>query len=157
MYRAEYDLKTSINSGDDQEVKHDGFTQQSSKHNSRPEKPKDPTYIDPFEPPPPPPKLQRPHSFDGVNDGPLSAGSANGNSNSYSISRGGHLNGNAKPSANGQIASPSQIRSEKANGRKRDYEHRGSSDEDDAPKRRQADDVTPKLKKRQPKVAAAYR
>ena len=46
--------------------------------------------------------------------------------------------------------------SDYANARKRVYEEESSSDESDTP-RRQEDDVTPKNKRRQPKVAAAYR
>ena len=42
--------------------------------------------------------------------------------------------------------------------RKREYDHRDSSeDERENERRRQADDYTPKLKRRQPKVAEAYR
>ena len=51
--------------------------------------------------------------------------------------------------------STSRFRSDQPAGRKRNYE--SSSDESDAPPRRQEDDVTPKLKRRQPKVAEAYR
>ena len=56
-----------------------------------------------------------------------------------------------------QYHSPIKIHSERLNGRKREYDHRDSSDEGEAPGRRQIDDFTPKLKRRQPKVAEAYR
>ena len=51
--------------------------------------------------------------------------------------------------------SSARLRSELSGSRKRDYE--SSSEDSDAPARRQEDDVTPKLKRRQPKVAEAYR
>ena len=55
--------------------------------------------------------------------------------------------------------SPTQSRSDSVFSRKRSYEQRveSSSDDDDDSPRRQEEDVTPKHKKRQPKVAAAYR
>lgn len=56
-----------------------------------------------------------------------------------------------------QYNSPVKTYSERLNGRKREYDHRDSSDEGEAPGRRQIDDFTPKLKRRQPKVAEAYR
>lgn len=66
-------------------------------------------------------------------------------------------NGYGRYPADGQSQSPIKIRSERSVGRKREYDNRDSSDEDETPRRRQADDVTPKLKRRQPKVDAAYR
>lgn len=57
----------------------------------------------------------------------------------------------------GQFTPPTKLRTDKSNGRKREYDHRDSSEESETPGRRQADDVTPKLKRRQPKVAEAYR
>lgn len=57
----------------------------------------------------------------------------------------------------GHSTSPSKIRSDRSNTRKREYDQRDSSEESETPGRRQADDVTPKLKRRQPKVAEAYR
>lgn len=66
-------------------------------------------------------------------------------------------NGPGRYTADGQPLTPSKVRSERLNGRKREYDSRDSSDESETPRRRQVDDVTPKLKRRQPKVDAAYR
>lgn len=66
-------------------------------------------------------------------------------------------NGYGRYPTDGHSQSPVKIRSERSVGRKREYDNRDSSDEDETPGRRQADDVTPKLKRRQPKVDAAYR
>lgn len=108
-------------------------------------------------PPPPMPFRQQPHP-DGTDGSPLSAGLANVNPFGYSTNGVDHSNGNGNgfftPPTDGQALSPTELRSEKSLSRKR---HRdSSSDEEDAPKRRQEDDYTPKLKKRQPKVAEAY-
>ena len=66
-------------------------------------------------------------------------------------------NGYGRSANEGNSISPTKLRSERSNGRKREYDNRESSDESETPGRRQADDVTPKLKRRQPKVAEAYR
>lgn len=100
---------------------------------------------------------------DGTSGSPPSAGLAlvnpfgsNTNGVDYSNGNGnGNSNGTFSPLTDGQAPSPIESRSEKVLSRKR---HRdSSSDEEDTPKRRQEDDYTPKLKKRQPKVAEAYR
>ena len=96
---------------------------------------------------------------DGTEGSPLSAGTADNNPSGYSTNGVDHSNGNSNgffsPSTDGQAPSPIETRSEKSHSRKR---YRDSpSDEEDTPKRRQEDDYTPKLKKRQPKVAEAYR
>ena len=65
------------------------------------------------------------------------------------------VNGIFSPPTDGQASSPTETRSEKSLGRKRPRD--SSSDEEDTLRRRQEDDYTPKLRKRQPKVAAAYR
>ena len=96
---------------------------------------------------------------DGTDGSPLSAGTANVKPFGYSTNGADHSNGNSNgffsPSTDGQAPSPMEVRSEKSHNRKR---HRdSSSDEEDTPKRRQEDDYTLKLKKRQPKVAEAYR
>lgn len=111
---------------------------------------------DPFEPPPPPAHLRKLSSYDGAADGLQPAGSPNGqvNGNGISVSHGS--NGNGKSHSNGQSGSPSRRRSDAVNGCKREPEE-ALSDEDNTPKRRQADDTKSKLRKRQPKVAAAYR
>ncbi|KAL8719272.1 MAG: hypothetical protein Q9225_003702 [Loekoesia sp. 1 TL-2023] len=95
--------------------------------------------LDPFEPPPPPAHLQKPASYDGTCEDPLSAGSPNGHPHGNGFFDPHHRNG-----------------SDAANGRKRDHDQQVVSDEDHTPKRRQVDDTKSKLKKRQPKVAAAY-
>ena len=54
--------------------------------------------------------------------------------------------------------SPLKLRTERSYSQRMEYKIReDSSDEDETARRRQADDVTPKLKRRQPKVAEAYR
>lgn len=98
---------------------------------------------------------------DGTVGSPLSAGLASVNPLGYNTNdvdhsnSNGNVNGYFSPATDGQAPSPIELRSEKSLSRKR---HRGSSfGEEDTPKRRQEDDFTPKLKKRQPKVAEAYR
>lgn len=49
------------------------------------------------------------------------------------------------------------MRPESFGNRKRGYDERSSSEESEEAARRQDDDITPKLKRRQPKVAEAYR
>ncbi|KAL8772677.1 MAG: hypothetical protein Q9209_002338 [Squamulea sp. 1 TL-2023] len=111
---------------------------------------------DPFEPPPPPGHLRKLSSYDGAADCPLLAGSANGQVNGIGMSGLHGSNGNGRSYSNGQSDSPNRRRSDAANGRKREPEQ-VLSDEDNTPKRRQADDTKSKLRKRQPRVAAAYR
>ncbi|KAL8784838.1 MAG: hypothetical protein Q9213_003742 [Squamulea squamosa] len=111
---------------------------------------------DPFEPPPPPGHLRKLSSYDGAADSPLPAGSLNEQINGNGVSGLHGSNGNGRSYSIGQSDSPNRRRSDAANGRKRDPEQ-VLSDEDNTPKRRQADDTKSKLKKRQPKVAAAYR
>ena len=99
-------------------------------------------------------------SFPEATDGsPQSATMTDIDSPRYSPNGVDHSNGNSNglfsPSTDVQAPSPIEIRSEKSGSRKR---HRESpTDEDETPKRRQDDDYTPKHKKRQPKVAEAYR
>ncbi|KAL8653044.1 MAG: hypothetical protein Q9210_002332 [Variospora velana] len=108
--------------------------------------------LDPFEPPPPPAHLRKAASYDGANEDGLAAGSLNGHVNGNS-----HSNGNGRSYSNDHPASPTRVRSDAINGRKRDHDHGVLSEDDNTPKRRQADDTKSKLKKRaQPKVAAAY-
>ncbi len=102
--------------------------------------------LDPFEPPPPPPQLGKPASFDGVSED-LNGHHANGNGTA-----------NGRSSSMDHSGSPSTLRHDSANGRKRYADDEALSEEDNTPKRRQADDTKSKLKKRQQaKVAAAYR
>ena len=110
-------------------------------------------------PPPPPPPGRRPSWYDGPNSSPISVDTSlpkrpntileNPFSNSGSQ--------NFHPS-DSHVMSPMRLRAERSYSLKREYSHRDeSSDEDETARRRQADDVTPKLKRRQPKVAEAYR
>ncbi|KAL8730691.1 MAG: hypothetical protein Q9166_003883 [cf. Caloplaca sp. 2 TL-2023] len=107
---------------------------------------------DPFEPPPPPAHHRKPSSYDGAADGALPAGSPNGQVHGNGVS--GPHGSIGRSCSNEQSASPTRRRSDAVNGRKREQ---ALSDEDNTPKRRQVDDTKFKLKKRQPKVAAAYR
>ncbi len=58
---------------------------------------------------------------------------------------------------NGNSISPKPVRHENGNSRKRSYNQRETSEDRNRGPLRQVDDVTPKLKRRQPKVADAYR
>ncbi|KAI4205363.1 MAG: hypothetical protein LQ350_000404 [Teloschistes chrysophthalmus] len=111
---------------------------------------------DPFAPPPPPPpplaRLRKLSSFDGVNERPLSADSSNGHVNGNGIDGTHHSKGNGRSYSHDHSTPPNAT-----NGRKRGYDEEALSEEDNTPKRRQADDTASKLKKRQPRVAAAYR
>lgn len=96
---------------------------------------------------------------DGTEGSPLSAGTTDNNPSGYGTNGVDHSNGNSNgffsPSTDGQALSPIETRSDMSHSRKR---YRDSpSDEEDTLKRRQEDDYAPKLKKRQPKVAEAYR
>ena len=109
-------------------------------------------------PPPPPPPLRKSSTYDGNNESPPSSGSSHGHTNGHAIPHIETENGYRRCSADGHPASPLKLRSERVNVRKRDYDHRDSSeDERENERRRQEDDYTPKLKRRQPKVAEAYR
>lgn len=92
-------------------------------------------------PPPPPPLRHHPGTS---NVAPSDINLENGN-------------GHVRYIVDGHPTTPNKMKLERSNGRKREYDSRDSSDESETPRRRQADDVTPKLKRRQPKVDAAYR
>ena len=111
-------------------------------------------------PPPPPPK-RKSSTFDGTQQSPISPGSnpiyRNGSATNGSDHVNGINNSPVKYIANGKPYSPIKLRSERMFDRKRTFESRDSSDDEQGnERRRQVDDVTPKLKRRQPKVAAAY-
>lgn len=109
-------------------------------------------------PPPPPPHLRKSSTYDGNYESPPSSGSSHGHANGHTVQRTETENGYRRYSADGQSVSPIKLRSERVNVRKREYDHRDSSeDERENERRRQEDDYTPKLKRRQPKVAEAYR
>jgi hypothetical protein len=109
------------------------------------------------QPPPPPHPLQKPSYLEGIGIRPLSAGQNLGNHPLFADHTSQNGTSYSKQSMDGASNSPTKTRLERFNGRKREYDHRDSSDESETPGRRQADDVTPKLKRRQPKVAEAYR
>lgn len=97
-------------------------------------------------PPPPPPEDRRPQAESGS---PPSAGFDHFGYNVNTENGPGYFEHHTDP-----YATFNRSRSDYSGNRKRNYE--SSSDESDTPKR-QEDDVTPKLKRRQPKVAEAYR
>lgn len=114
-------------------------------------------YSPQFEQPPPPPPVQKPSFSEGVGIRPMSAGQNLGNHPLFAEPQLENGTSYVRQSIDGLSSSPTKMRSERSNGRKREYDHRDSSDESETLGRRQADDVTPKLKRRQPKVAEAYR
>ena len=120
--------------------------------------PSDSGFLPPPPPPPPPPPHQLPSLSEGMEASPISTDL--GDLNSHAVHANGLDSGNGYhiTGPDGEVFSPDQPRYEDARGHKRSHNRRDSfSDEDDAPARRQEDDVTPKFKRRQPKVAAAYR
>lgn len=109
-------------------------------------------------PPPPPPPLRKPSFYDGNIGSPFSTGSSHEASNGYGNPNSDNGNAHQNYLIDAQSASPVKLRAGGPNGRKRDFDNRDdSSDEGETQGRRQVDDVTPKLKRRQPKVAEAYR
>lgn len=109
------------------------------------------------QPPPPVPVVQK-HSFsEGVGIRPLSAEQNLGNHPLFADPVSTNGSGYNRQSMDEHYSSPAKAYPERLNGRKREYDHRDSSDEGEASGRRQVDDFTPKLKRRQPKVAEAYR
>ena len=109
-------------------------------------------------PPPPPISLRKSSTYDGNNESSPSSGSSHGHANGHAKQNIEIENGCRRYSVDGHPVSPIKLRSERVNVRKRDYDHRDSSeDERENERRRQEDDYTPKLKRRQPKVAEAYR
>ena len=96
--------------------------------------------------------------MDGSNNSPVSTGPQRGDNPIPTDIYLEYGNSYGRHPMDGHAISPTKIRSERSsNGRKREYDSRDSSDENETPSRRQVDDVTPKLKRRQPKVAEAYR
>lgn len=107
-------------------------------------------------PPPPLPMWQQP-LLEGVNGSPsISPTFTNGhnfNSNGAEPQHSYYTNG-----ADAVVAFTNEAIFEQSSTRKRSFNRRdSSSSEEDVPARRQEDDVTPKFKRHQPKVAAAYR
>ena len=93
---------------------------------------------------------------DGANVSPPSSDSSRDQKHAVQASYYSHKEP-GRHGSNGHAISPPILRPEKSNPRKREFDHRESSEEPEKERRRQADDVTPKLKRRQPKVAEAYR
>lgn len=87
----------------------------------------------------------------------MTAGSPNGHLNGNGVVGSHHSNSNGRSYSQDHSTSPTRLRSDTMNGRKREHDQQAVSDEDNTPKRRQVDDTRSKLRKRQPKVAAAYR
>lgn len=111
-----------------------------------------------FEQPPRAASLVQKHSFsEGMGIRPLSAEQNLGNHPLFADPISANGTNYNRQSIVENYSSPTRAHSERLNGRKREYDHRDSSDEGEAPGRRQVDDFTPKLKRRQPKVAEAYR
>lgn len=102
--------------------------------------------------------MRRQSQYDGTTDAsPPSAGSGHMDPYGYGTNVEENGNGYFTNQANG-LPSPAQLRSEKSFSLKGSYDRRDSiSDEEETPARRQEDDVTHKLKRRQPQVAEAYR
>ena len=117
------------------------------------------SYSQNFElPPPPPPALRKPSFYDSTVGSPLSAGSNHGTFNGFGNHTSENGNIDHKYLTDEHLASSVKLRVGGSNNRKRDFDNRDeSSEESETQGKRQADDVTPKLKRRQPKVAEAYR
>ena len=114
-----------------------------------------PQYPQGYGPPPPP---YRQHSFpEGADGSPLSGGPRYMNTYNYNTNGADFGNGLFNYGVDEQVKSPIEFRSERTGSRKRSYTRRDSaSDQEETPARRQEDDITPKYKRRQPKVEAAY-
>jgi len=105
---------------------------------------------------PPVPRRGKAVTQDGTNLSPPSSDSSRDQKNAVH-GRNSRNNEHGRQGSNAHATSPPIFRSERSNPRKREFDHRESSEEHEKERRRQADDVTPKLKRRQPKVAEAYR
>ena len=120
--------------------------------------PSERSYPQKFEQGPPPVSVVQKHSFsEGIGIRPLSAEQNLGNHPLFADPPSTNGTSYSRQSIVEHYSSPTKAHSERLNGRKREYDHRDSSDEGESSGRRQVDDFTPKLKRRQPKVAEAYR
>ena len=109
-------------------------------------------------PPPPPPPVDHSPWPERTDGSPRSYSLDHANGSAFDTNGTNNGNGYYNSGPDGEVISPNESRRGNLASRKRSHHHRDSiSDDDDAPARRQEDDVTPKLKRRQPKVAAAYR
>lgn len=105
---------------------------------------------------PPPTRSLPPHG--GLIDSPQMFSDGDLNPYGYGANSSESGNGQQAYMADGQAPSPIRFRYENLGNRKRSYDQRdSSSDEDESEGRRQEDDFTPKYKRSQPKVAEAYR
>ncbi|KAI9821752.1 MAG: hypothetical protein M1827_002333 [Pycnora praestabilis] len=100
--------------------------------------------------------IKKRFSYDGANDSPPSSGSGQSSVCGVSNGQGHSSHGHNAKIDDTPSASPGRATFGNANPRKRDYDQRDRSEERDNGPLRQADDVTPKLKRRQPRVADAY-
>ena len=103
------------------------------------------------------PPSRRPTALNDVATKSVAAESILSNHPMFAENRTESRSNNDRYTLDGNSTSPSKLRLDRPISRKREYDHGDSSDESETPGRRQADDVTPKLKRRQPKVAEAYR
>lgn len=108
--------------------------------------------------PPPPPLIWQPSLSDGADGSPFPAMPGSMNGHAFSANGAEPGSGYYNSGTDAEILSPKEAPYSQSSIRKRSYNRRDSSSSDgDTPTRRQEDEVTPKLKRRQPKVAAAYR
>ncbi|KAL2044453.1 hypothetical protein N7G274_003158 [Stereocaulon virgatum] len=105
-----------------------------------------------------PPAPNRRNSFpEGADRSPSSGAPEYINNYNYNINGTDLGNGHFNYGLDEHVTSPIEIRLERTGSHKRSYSRRDSvSDEEETPARRQEDDITPKYKRRQPKVEAAY-
>ena len=105
---------------------------------------------------PPTPRNGKAVTQDGSNVSPPSSDSSRDQKHAAHERISSHTE-HGRYTSNAHATSPPMFRSEKSNPRKREFDNRESSEEPEKERRRQADDITPKHKRRQPKVAEAYR
>lgn len=110
-------------------------------------------------PPPPPPPTDKTSVYESIDNGPLpSEAISSYDRPSYSTQTDSSITNNGYH-GNGNSVSPNPSSRYQSNSRKRSYSYsqREMSEDRGREPLRQVDDVTPKLKRRQPKVADAYR
>ena len=119
-----------------------------------------PKFRPPVPPPPPPPSAYERGILSNVTNRSLSsAGPGQSNGHVLDANAVDQDHEHLDRTENQLWTSPKEALFEMSGSRKRSYSHRrdASSSDEDTPARRQEDDVTPKFKRRQPKVAPAYR
>ncbi|KAL6719291.1 hypothetical protein ACLMJK_003530 [Lecanora helva] len=111
----------------------------------------------PLPPPPPPPPYQHSPWPEQDSGSPGSIGRGHADGFAFESNGTAYGNGHHNTGLDGGAISPNESRYHESTARKRSYTRRdSSSDEEDTRARRQEDDFTPKLKRRQPQVNAAY-